>query len=42
VTIKKSEPELTLEALVARITPENRHGETGWGRPVGREVLEEW
>jgi len=42
VTIKKSEPELTLEALVARITPENRHGETGWGHPVGREVLEEW
>jgi len=42
VTIKKSEPELTLEALVARITPENRHGETGWGRPMGREVLEEW
>ena len=27
----------TLEDLVARITPENRHGETDWGPPVGRE-----
>ena len=29
--------EYTLEELVARITPENRHGETDWGPPVGRE-----
>jgi antitoxin MazE len=28
----------TLEALVERITPENRHGEQDWGKPVGNEV----
>ncbi len=28
----------TLEALVKRITSENRHGEQDWGRPVGNEV----
>ena len=42
VTIKRSEPELTLEALVSRITPKNRHGEISCGPAVGREVLEEW
>lgn len=26
-----------LEALVAGITPENRHGETDWGKPIGKE-----
>lgn len=29
--------EYTLAELVARITPENRHDETDWGPPVGRE-----
>jgi len=33
-----SEEPLTLEELVARITPENVHEETDWGPPVGREV----
>lgn len=28
----------TLEALVKRITPKNRHGELDWGKPVGNEV----
>lgn len=42
VTVKKSEPELTLEAMVARITPANRYGETRWGRSVGHEVIDEW
>jgi antitoxin MazE len=28
----------TLEQLVAGITPENRHSELEWGRPVGNEV----
>ena len=28
----------TLAELVAKITPENRHDETDWGRPVGKEV----
>jgi antitoxin MazE len=27
----------TLEELVAKITPENRHAETDWGEAVGRE-----
>jgi len=28
----------TLEGLVEKITPENRHGEQDWGNPVGNEV----
>jgi len=28
----------TLEALVAKITPENVHSEIDWGTPVGKEV----
>jgi antitoxin MazE len=28
----------TLGALVEKITPENRHGEQDWGKPVGNEV----
>lgn len=31
-----SDPELA--KLIARITPKNRHGETGWGLPVGHET----
>lgn len=26
-----------LSSLVAQITPRNRHGETDWGRPEGKE-----
>lgn len=35
---RSEEPAPTLEELVARITPDNRHDETDWGPPVGREV----
>jgi antitoxin MazE len=28
----------TLGAMVAKITPENRHGEQDWGKPVGNEI----
>lgn len=28
----------TLEDLVARMKPKNRHGETDWGKPRGNEV----
>ncbi len=28
----------TLRELVSKITPQNRHPETDWGRPVGREI----
>jgi antitoxin component of MazEF toxin-antitoxin module len=30
----------TLEELVAGIAPENCHGETNWGRDVGKEIVE--
>ena len=38
VIVPVVEPELTLEDLVSRITPENRHGETETGTAVGNEV----
>jgi antitoxin MazE len=38
VIVPVVEPELTLEELVSRITPENRHGETETGTAVGNEV----
>jgi antitoxin MazE len=31
--------EYSLEELTSQITPENRHGETDWGKPVGHEVV---
>jgi antitoxin MazE len=38
VRLRKPRRKPTLEELVARITDENRHGETDWGQPVGAEV----
>ena len=38
LTVRPLSPKLTLESLVEAITPENRHGEMDWGRPVGNEV----
>lgn len=38
VRLRKPRHKPTLEELVARITDENRHGETDWGEPVGAEV----
>jgi antitoxin MazE len=35
--LRPCKKEYTLDELVARITPENLHGETDWGPPVGRE-----
>jgi antitoxin MazE len=29
---------LSLEELLSQITPENMHGETDWGRPMGNEA----
>ena len=37
-TLEPASPKVTLRDLVARITPENLHGEQDWGKPVGREV----
>ncbi len=33
---KRNKP--TLKELVTAITPENRHDEVDWGKPVGNEV----
>lgn len=33
-----STSDLSLEEMLARITPENLHDEVDWGAPVGKEV----
>ncbi len=38
VTLRRCRPRYSLGALVAAITPKNRHDETDWGGPVGREI----
>jgi len=38
IALEAAAPEITLEKLVAGITPRNRHREQDWGRPVGNEV----
>ena len=38
LTVQPVNPKLTLESLVAAITPENRHKEIDWGKPAGNEV----
>jgi len=38
LTVRPVTPKLTLESLVAQITPENCHEELDWGKPVGNEV----
>lgn len=38
LTVRPVHPKLTLESLIAAITPENRHKELDWGKPVGNEV----
>jgi len=37
IVIRPSRPTYSLDRLVARITPRNRHGESDWGTPVGHE-----
>ena len=37
LVVRPRETESLVE-LVNQITPENVHGETDWGRPVGREI----
>jgi len=36
--ITAAEPRYGLKELVSGITPRNRHAETDWGGPLGREV----
>jgi antitoxin MazE len=38
LVIRPARPRYRLEDLVAGITPENRHPETGWGPEVGKET----
>lgn len=40
IELRRAEQIPTLEALVAQITPENRHAEVDWGQDVGREKVE--
>ncbi len=37
-TPKKALPTPSLKQLIADIHPDNRHGETDWGEPVGKEL----
>jgi antitoxin MazE len=34
----KKKSKIDIEALIAKITPQNRHDEDHWGKPVGREI----
>jgi len=38
IVIRQSRPTYSLDQLVARITPQNRHDESDWGPAVGHEV----
>ncbi|MGI8783951.1 MAG: AbrB/MazE/SpoVT family DNA-binding domain-containing protein [Acidobacteriota bacterium] len=38
IVVRPSRPMYSLDELVARITPRNRHSESDWGTPVGGEV----
>ncbi len=38
IALEAASPEITLEKLVAGITPRNRHREQDWGQLVGNEV----
>jgi len=38
IFIETQRPKLTLESLLAGITPRNRHREQSWGRLAGDEV----
>ena len=40
IELRRAEAVPTLKQLVARITPENRYGETPIGRERGKEVVE--
>jgi antitoxin MazE len=37
IVLRPTRRKYELSELVARITPRNRHRETGWGQPLGEE-----
>ena len=36
--VRPIKPKYSLQELLAQIKPENIHGETDWGPPIGREA----
>lgn len=38
LVIKRARRKYSLRKLIAKITARNRHEETGWGGPAGKEV----
>jgi antitoxin MazE len=38
IVIRPKRPAYTLDELVGRITPRNRHGESDWGEAIGHET----
>ena len=38
IVIRPSRPTYSLEQLIAKITPRNRHDESEWAAPVGHEA----
>ena len=38
LVIKTPRPKYSLRHLVSRITARNQRGETGWGKPQGKEI----
>jgi antitoxin MazE len=40
VILKRARNTPTLQELLAKVTPQNIHEETDWGRPVGREKID--
>lgn len=37
IVLRSARRKYQLRDLVAKITPKNRHGDTDWGKPKGRE-----
>ena len=37
IVLRPARPKYKLSELLAGVTPKNRHGETDWGPPVGKE-----
>lgn len=38
IVIRPRRPMYSLDQLVSKMTPRNRHDESGWGRPIGHEA----
>jgi antitoxin MazE len=38
IVLRSTRRKFRLDQLVSKITPKNRHKETAWGAPAGREI----